>query len=38
MKFDCYKLLTIEDGLIGLEAAVVAAEEGCQKTRYMKAR
>lgn len=38
MKLDCYKLLTPEDGVTALEAAVVAAEEGCQKTRYMKAR
>jgi hypothetical protein len=38
MKLDCSKLLTLEDGLTALEAAVVAADEGCQKTRYMKAR
>jgi hypothetical protein len=38
MKFESYKPSTVQEGLQALEAAVVAAEEGCQKTRYMKAR
>jgi hypothetical protein len=38
MKFESCKPYTVEEGLKALEAAVVAAEEGCQKTRYMKAR
>jgi hypothetical protein len=38
MKFECYKPSTAQEGLKALEAAIVAAEEGCQKTRYMKAR
>ncbi|XP_033606442.1 triokinase/FMN cyclase isoform X2 [Cryptotermes secundus] len=38
MKFESYKPSTVEEGLRALEAAVVAAEEGCEKTRYMKAR
>jgi hypothetical protein len=38
MKFESYNPATTKEGLIALEAAVVSAEEGCQKTRYMKAR
>jgi hypothetical protein len=38
MKFESYKPSTAQEGLEALEAAVVAAEEGCHKTRYMKAR
>jgi hypothetical protein len=38
MEFESYKPTTVKEGLIALEAAVLSAEEGCQKTRYMKAR